>query len=292
MRARAIVPAVVMIALVGGPAALAAGDDSQAGPRSGATGPTGASGPTGPTDPTGATGVTASTGATGATGATGVAGSTGATGATGATGVTGVTGATGPTGPTGVIGAQHSVRKAAKTGVDIVGARPQQYAFSPKAISISVGDSVTWDNTSKAVEGHTVVGDGLHSKVLKKGDSYTFTFNKAGNYSYECSIHPYMKGTVKVGKSSGGGSGDDSGNSNSGGTSSGSGSTGGTSSATGSTGIGSESAAGSSPDAAGSSSTLPFTGFGVSPLAAVGGILLLLGLILRLPAVRDRLSLL
>jgi plastocyanin len=184
------------------------------------------------------------------------------------------------------------VRKAAKTGVDIVGARPNQYAFSPKAISISVGDSITWDNRSKAPEGHTVVGDGLHSKVLKKGQSYTFKFNKAGTYSYKCSIHPYMKGTVKVGKSSGGGSGGDSGGSSSDETSSGTGSTGGTSSTNGSTGTGSESAAGSSPDAAGTSSTLPFTGFGVSPLAVVGGILLLLGLALRIPAVRDRLSLL
>jgi plastocyanin len=278
MRARAIVPALVMIAMVGAPAALAAGHDSQTVPPGSATGATGASGPTGPTGVTG--------------GATGVTGATGATGDAGVTGATGVTDATGVTGATGVLGRSHSARKAAKTGVDIVGARPQQYAFSPKAISIGVGDSVTWDNRSKAAEGHTVVGDGLHSKVLKRGDSYTFKFNKAGTYSYKCSIHPYMKGSVEVRESSGGGSGGDSGSSSSNGTSSGTGSTGGTSSTAGSTGIGSESAAGSSPGAGGTSSTLPFTGFGVSPLAGMGGILLLLGLVLRIPAVRDRLSLL
>jgi plastocyanin len=171
--------------------------------------------------------------------------------------------------------------KAAKNLIDIVGDKPSQYAFSPHSITITTGDRVTWKNKSNASEGHTVTGDGLDSKTLKQGDSYTFKFKKAGTYKYQCALHPSMKGTVKVKKAGGGGS--DSGNSGNG---NGSGGT----SANG--GPGSESSAGSDPGAGGTSSTLPFTGFGVSPLALVGAILLLVGIALRLPAVRDRLNLL
>jgi len=35
-------------------------------------------------------------------------------------------------------------------------------------------------------------------------------------------------------------------------------------------------------------STLPMTGFGVLPLAILGAVLLALGLLMRLPTVRDR----
>jgi collagen type VII alpha len=259
MRARAIVPLLATMALIGGPAALAAGDDSETSPG-GVTGPTGA---------TGVTGLGGTTGATGATGPTGV---------TGPTDVTGATGATGATGTTGPIGTESTKAKAAKSLVDIVGDTPSKYAFSPHSISVTTGDKVTWKNKSDAPEGHTVTGDGLDSKTLKQGDSYTFKFKKAGTYKYLCSFHPNMKGTVKVQKQSGGG-GDAGDDNSSGGTSPNSSS-------------GSGSSSGSSAFTGGSSGTLPFTGFGVTALALAGAVLLLVGVALRLPAVRDRLNLL
>jgi plastocyanin len=265
MRARGIGLAVAVLAVVTAPGALAADGDSGAVPPGGVTG---------------VTGVTGSTGVTGATGVTGVTGATGITGATGATGVAGTTadpsasGSDGPTAP-----------KAAKSTVDIVGSQPSSYAYSPRTISVSVGDTVIWDNRSSAAEGHTVTGDGLDSGTINEGDRYSFKFNKSGTFKYVCEFHPSMKGTVKVKGSGGGGGGSNGGNQGAG--------NGGTT-ATGNDpgGTGSESAAGTTPIAGGSSSTLPLTGFGVPPLAAVGGILLLLGLLLRLPAVRDRITLL
>lgn len=216
----------------------------------------------------------------GATGATGIAGPTGATGMTGATGVTGATGATGITGITGDPRAGGPSAKAAKSTVDIVGGKPSNFAYSPRTISVSVGDTVVWDNRSSASEGHTVTGDGLDSGVFKQGERYSFKFRQSGTFKYVCELHASMKGTVNVKGSGGGGGGTGNGN-------------GGTSATGGDpAGTGSESAAGSSPFAGGSSSQLPLTGFGVPHLAAVGGILLLLGLLLGVPAVRDRISLL
>ena len=33
---------------------------------------------------------------------------------------------------------------------------------------------------------------------MKQGDTYKFTFDKAGNFAYKCTIHPNMTGTVEV----------------------------------------------------------------------------------------------
>jgi plastocyanin len=203
--------------------------------------------------------------------------------------VTGATGATGTTGADGLGADSPTNRSAAKgkTWVDIDGKNAKTYAFSPKAITVSVGDKVRWDNKSTASEGHTVTGDGgLDSGTLKKGDSYTFKFKKSGTYKYDCAIHPYMKGSVKVTKSSGGGGsgggagGSTGGTGNGGTTASGDGSTGTD------TGIGT--GTGSTFTDPAPTSTLPMTGFGVLPLAILGAILLGLGLLMRLPAVRDR----
>ena len=75
----------------------------------------------------------------------------------------------------------------------------QGYAFNPAAITVTQGSTVTWTNQDTAP--HTVTstaGGPLNSPTMQKGDSWSFTFTKAGTYSYYCAIHPDMKGTVTV----------------------------------------------------------------------------------------------
>lgn len=36
-------------------------------------------------------------------------------------------------------------------------------------------------------------------KVLSPGKTFEVTFNKTGNYQYQCMLHPFMRGNVKVG---------------------------------------------------------------------------------------------
>jgi plastocyanin len=38
----------------------------------------------------------------------------------------------------------------------------------------------------------------IKSKTLDTDEKFTFTFTKPGTYTYFCSIHPKMKGTVVV----------------------------------------------------------------------------------------------
>nr|WP_246003005.1 cupredoxin family copper-binding protein [Nocardia tenerifensis] len=72
------------------------------------------------------------------------------------------------------------------------------FAFAPSTLTVKAGTTVTWTNHDE--EPHTVVAsDGsFHSPGLGAGATYSFTFAKAGNFAYICSIHPFMKATVVV----------------------------------------------------------------------------------------------
>jgi len=71
-------------------------------------------------------------------------------------------------------------------------------AYDPQEITVKVGDTVTWVNQDAPK--HDVVADNgeFKSSLFDKGQSFSFTFTKAGTYPYHCSIHPGMTGTVVV----------------------------------------------------------------------------------------------
>ncbi len=71
-------------------------------------------------------------------------------------------------------------------------------SFSPNPVEVKVGETVTWINDDFGR--HTITSkDGtFDSGVMGKGQSYSFTFDKAGQYAYFCSPHPGMVGTVVV----------------------------------------------------------------------------------------------
>jgi plastocyanin len=72
------------------------------------------------------------------------------------------------------------------------------FTFGPSALTVAVGATVTWTNHDDIP--HTVVStDGaFKSKALDTDDKFSFTFTKAGSYSYFCSIHPKMTGKIVV----------------------------------------------------------------------------------------------
>ncbi len=77
----------------------------------------------------------------------------------------------------------------------------ENYMFTPMAITVKVGDTVTWTNQD-SVRHNVVSDDGSadapNGPLIGKGESYSFTFKKAGTYSIHCMPHPYMKATVTV----------------------------------------------------------------------------------------------
>jgi len=73
------------------------------------------------------------------------------------------------------------------------------FSYSPKELTINVGDTVVWTNYDSIT--HTVTSDSgnqLDSSLLTKGQIYYQTFNEAGTFDYHCTPHPYMKGKIIV----------------------------------------------------------------------------------------------
>jgi plastocyanin len=79
-------------------------------------------------------------------------------------------------------------------------------AFTPGSITVAVGDSITWTNNQAGVP-HTATADagGFDSGRLSTGQSFSFTFSTPGTFTYHCTIHPFMHGSVTVTAASGGG---------------------------------------------------------------------------------------
>ncbi len=73
------------------------------------------------------------------------------------------------------------------------------FKFAPPGLSIKAGSTVTWTNQDE--EPHTVffADDGTKSPTLgNQGSTFSHTFTKPGTFSYNCTIHPFMHGTLTV----------------------------------------------------------------------------------------------
>ena len=72
------------------------------------------------------------------------------------------------------------------------------FTFAPEALTVPLNSTVTWVNEDDIP--HVIASnDGLFkSKALDTDQKYSYTFSKAGTYSYYCSIHPKMVGKVVV----------------------------------------------------------------------------------------------
>jgi plastocyanin len=133
--------------------------------------------------------------------------------------------------------------------------------YSPRTVSIAVGDTVTWRNTGQAQHSATANNGSFDTGVFDSGQSRSHTFSTAGTFSYFCTVHgSAQSGTVRVAAASGGGGG------------------GGDDDASASQ---SEADAVASPDAAGDSNTLPMTGYASGALVLIGLMLPAAGAVVR-----------
>jgi plastocyanin len=76
--------------------------------------------------------------------------------------------------------------------------------FTPSSTSVHVGDTVKWTFVDNQNNPHTSTSDDgsswdSQSKVTgNPGDTFSFTFTKAGTYSYHCTFHANMTGKITV----------------------------------------------------------------------------------------------
>jgi plastocyanin len=73
----------------------------------------------------------------------------------------------------------------------------KDFSFGPSTVTIHAGETLTWVNEGPS--NHTATAAGVfNTGVLHSGQSASQLFPHAGTFSYRCSIHPFMRGTVTV----------------------------------------------------------------------------------------------
>jgi plastocyanin len=77
----------------------------------------------------------------------------------------------------------------------------KDFAFNPQTITVKSGAKITWINRDE--EPHTVVSvekEFKKSSALDTDQEFTITAGAPGTYTYYCSVHPKMTGTIVVQK--------------------------------------------------------------------------------------------
>ena len=149
-----------------------------------------------------------------------------------------------------------SARAAASGSVTI-----SDFQFAPAQVTINQGDTVTWTNDGPTAHSATAPDGSFDTGIFPAGESRSHTFNDAGTFSYICTPHPNMHGTVVVQASQSGGDTPDS--------------------STGDTGASGDTTGGASSGAEASQSdggpSLPSTGTDSGALLVLGALMLMLG---------------
>jgi plastocyanin len=75
----------------------------------------------------------------------------------------------------------------------------REFAFAPQTLIVKSGEKITWVNRDE--EPHTVVSvekQFKKSPALDTDQQFTVTAGAPGTYTYYCSVHPKMTGTIVV----------------------------------------------------------------------------------------------
>ena len=78
----------------------------------------------------------------------------------------------------------------------------KDFAFNPQTLTVKSGEKITWINRDD--EPHTVVSvekQFKKSTALDTDQEFSITAGAPGTYTYFCSVHPKMTGTIVVEKS-------------------------------------------------------------------------------------------
>jgi plastocyanin len=74
----------------------------------------------------------------------------------------------------------------------------ENFKFLPGTLTVPAGTSVIWKNEDDSPHR---IGDKtgmLKSEALDSDETFSHTFATSGEYSYICTLHPYMRGTIIV----------------------------------------------------------------------------------------------
>ena len=71
-------------------------------------------------------------------------------------------------------------------------------AYAPNPFTVSAGTTVTWTNNDSIAHTSTADGGAWNSGSIAAGGHFSFTAQTKGTFTYHCTIHPGMIGTLVV----------------------------------------------------------------------------------------------
>jgi len=95
----------------------------------------------------------------------------------------------------GMLQAQAATAVAAGPTVEIT-----KFAFTPKEITVAPGTQIVWTNHDETPHTVTSADKQVKSAALDTGDRFEHVFASEGDFSYFCTLHPFMTGVVHVRK--------------------------------------------------------------------------------------------
>jgi plastocyanin len=76
--------------------------------------------------------------------------------------------------------------------------RISDFTFNPATINGSVGTPITWTNAGPSNHTVTATDGSFDSGTILVNAKFSFTPTSPGTFTYRCSIHPTMQGTIVV----------------------------------------------------------------------------------------------
>lgn len=95
-------------------------------------------------------------------------------------------------------GAADAANAGGKTATGALSVEIKNFAFNSKELEVPVGSTVTWTNLDSVAHTATADEGAFNSGNLNPGESYSIDLKTAGSFTYNCSYHPNMQGTIDV----------------------------------------------------------------------------------------------
>ena len=70
--------------------------------------------------------------------------------------------------------------------------------FSPESLTVKRGDTIVWVNKDVFPHNARAQDRSFESPDLGTNKSWRYVATKAGTFSYVCTLHPMMKGTLVI----------------------------------------------------------------------------------------------
>ena len=72
------------------------------------------------------------------------------------------------------------------------------FAYSPVDLTVSQGTAVRFTNEDSAEHTATAEGSGFDTGTIERGQTKTVKLERPGTFTYVCSFHPFMHGSITV----------------------------------------------------------------------------------------------